>query len=62
MTGSSVRWMAARLDTPVVSAAMWRSAPEGSPKPSAFSRAVAAAVDRRVSESGSLATACSSGR
>ena len=30
MTGSSVRWIAARRDTPVVSAAMCRSAPSGS--------------------------------
>ena len=29
-TGSSVRWMAARRDTPAVSASMWRSAPAGS--------------------------------
>src|SRR5690606_41537326 len=57
MTGSSVRWIAARRDTPVVSAAMCRSAPSGSAEPSASSRATAAEDDRRASYAGILATA-----
>ena len=62
MTGSRVRWMTARRETPAVSASRWRSAAAGSAKPSASSRAPAAFGVSRASSAGSRATAPSSGR
>ena len=62
MTGSRVRWMAARRETPVVSDSRWRIAPTGSRKPSAASRSRAASGLSDPALMSSRAAAASSGR
>ncbi len=62
ITGSSVRWIAARRVTPAVSDSRCRIAPAGSRKPNAARRARAASGVSEVSAEVSLAAALSSGR
>ena len=62
ITGSSVRWIAARRLTPEVRASMWFSAPAGSRKPRASRRSRAACGVSRACPLSRRATASSSGR
>ncbi len=62
IAGSSVCWIAARRETPSVSACSWRRATAGSAKPRTSRRALAAAGVRAASSVGRRATADSSGR
>ena len=62
MTGRSVRWIAARLLTPLESTSRCFRAPTGSTYPRACKRCCAASGVSLASPASSLATACKSGR